>query len=328
MVIYLVRRVFFIYTLKLFPDKDVQFTLSKCFSKNSTGIPSFLDKYDQITLSKCFSKSSTGIPGFIDKYSQFNLSKCLETKLYFHYSGHGTTTSDINKDETTYLKTTNGNQISILNGANGDSCMVCYYGKNLVLMRDDDFYYYLSFLRANQTLIAFSDSCNSGTLFDLCYLNVGNYTNNFLTSDISKLILDVNNKCSCIQSYYPDKLNKTRANILLISGTRDKDYSYEVSIDKKACGLFTYNLCRVLDYGVKNMSLKTFYYLLIACINWNKQIPVLTFSQNLNVDNYKMSMFEYKPDKNTPKPIMKISVTGRAYIMMAQSNKKKCYKKY
>jgi len=257
-----------------------------------------------------------------------NLSRCLETKLYFHYSGHGTTTADFNKDETTYLQTTNGNQISILNGANGDSCMVCYYNKNLVLMRDDDFYYYLSFLRANQTLIAFSDSCNSGTLFDLCYLNVGNYTDNFSTSDISKLILDVNNKCSCIQSYYPDKVDKTRANILLISGTRDKDYSYEVSIDKKECGLFTYNLCRVLDYGVKNMSLKTFYYLLIACINWNKQIPVLTFSQNLNIDNYKMSMFEYKPDKNTPKPIINISVAGRAYIMMAQSNKKKCYKKY
>ena len=257
-----------------------------------------------------------------------NLSRCSETKLYFHYSGHGTTTADFNKDETTYLQTTNGNQISILNGANGDSCMVCYYNKNLVLMRDDDFYYYLSFLRANQTLFAFSDSCNSGTLFDLCYLNVGNYTNNFSTSDISKLILDVNNKCSCIQSYYPDKVNKTHANILLISGTRDKDYSYEVSIDKKACGLFTYNLCRVLDYGVKNMSLKTFYYLLIACINWNKQIPVLTFSQNLNIDNYKMSMFEYKPDKNTPKPIINISVAGRAYIMMAQSNKKKCYKKY
>ena len=253
-----------------------------------------------------------------------NLSRCSETKLYFHYSGHGTTTTDFNKDETTYLKTTNGNQISILNGANGDSCMVCYYGKNLVLMRDDDFYYYLSFLRANQTLIAFSDSCNSGTLFDLCYLNIGNYTGTFTPTDISGLLLQIDNKCSCIKSYYPDKVNKARANILLISGTRDKDYSYEVSIDKKACGLFTFNLCKLLDYGVKDMSLKTFYYLLIACINWNKQIPVLTFSQNLNMDNYKMSMFEYKPEKNTPKPIMKVSVVGRAMII-AQSNKRKYY---
>jgi len=257
----------------------------------------------------------------------FNLSKCSETKLYFHYSGHGTTTPDINKDEKKYLTTTNGNQISILNGANGDSCMVCYYGKNLVLLRDDDFYYYLSFLRANQTLIAFSDSCNSGTLFDLCYLNVGNYTGTFTPTDISGLLLQIDNKCSCIKSYYPDKVNKARANILLISGTRDKDYSYEVSIDKKACGLFTFNLCKLLDYGVKDMSLKTFYYLLIACINWNKQIPVLTFSQNLNMDNYKMSMFEYKPEKNTPKPIMKVSVVGRAFII-AQSNNRKYYKKY
>ena len=254
----------------------------------------------------------------------FNLSKCSETKLYFHYSGHGTTTPDINKDEKTYLTTTNGNQISILNGANGDSCMVCYHGKNLVLLRDDDFYYYLSFLRANQTLMAFSDSCNSGTLFDLCYLNVGNYIGTFTPTDISGLLLQIDNKCSCIKSYYPDKVNKARANILLISGTRDKDYSYEVSIDKKACGLFTFNLCKLLDYGVKDMSLKTFYYLLIACINWNKQIPVLTFSQNLNMDNYKMSMFEYKPEKNTPKPIMNVSVVGRAMII-AQSNNRKYY---
>ena len=253
-----------------------------------------------------------------------NLSKCLETKLYFHYSGHGTTTSDINKDETTYLTTTNGNQISILNGANGDSCMVCYYNKNLVLMRDDDFYYYLSFLRSNQTLIAFSDSCNSGTLFDLCYLNVGNYTDTFTSTDISGLLLQVDNKCSCTKSYYPDKVNKTRANILLISGTRDKDYSYEVSINNNPCGLFTFNLCKLLDYGVKDMSLKTFYYLLIASINWNKQIPVLTFSQNLNMDNYKMVMFEYKPDKNTPKPFMNVSVVGRAMII-AQSNNRKYY---
>jgi hypothetical protein len=253
-----------------------------------------------------------------------NLSKCSETKLYFHYSGHGTTTPDINKDERTYLQTTNGNQISILNGANGDSCMVCYHGKKLVLLRDDDFYYYLSFLRANQTLMAFSDSCNSGTLFDLCYLNVGNYTGTFTPTDISGLLLQIDNKCSCIKSYYPDKVNKARANILLISGTRDKDYSYEVSIDKKACGLFTFNLCKLLDYGVKDMSLKTFYYLLIACINWNNQIPVLTFSQNLNMDNYKMTMFEYKPEKNTPKPIMNVSVVGRAMII-AQSNNRKYY---
>ena len=254
------------------------------------------------------------------------LAICPENKLYFHYSGHGTTTNDVNNDETTILKTTNGSQISILNGVNGDSCMVCYSGRNLVLMRDDDFYFYLSRLPPRKTLLAFSDSCNSGTLFDLCYVNVGNYTSEFSTYDISGLLLEINAKCTTVNSYYPDKVNKTKANILLISGTRDKDYSYEVYADKKPCGIFSYNLCKILDYGVKDMSLKTFYYLLISSINWDQQIPVLTFSQNLNIDTYKMDMLEYKPEKNVTKAPLKVTKVGRAFIM-AQSNKRKQYKK-
>jgi hypothetical protein len=255
-----------------------------------------------------------------------NLSRCPEKKLYFHYSGHGTTTKDSNNDEKTILKTTNGSQISLLNGTNGDSCMVCYSGRNLVLMRDDDFYFYLWRLRADQTLLAFSDSCNSGTLFDLCYVNVGNYTSEFSTYDISGLLLEINNKCTIVDSYYPDKMNKMKGNILLISGTRDKDYAYEVYADNKPCGIFTYNLCKILDYGVKDMSLRTFYYLIISSINWNQQIPVLTFSQNLNIDNYKMSLLEYKPEKNAPKQPLQVSKVGRAFIA-AKANIRKQYKK-
>jgi hypothetical protein len=255
-----------------------------------------------------------------------NLTRCSETKLYFHYSGHGTQTKDSNNDEKTILTTTNGNQISILNGVNGDSCMVCYSGRNLVLLRDDDFYFYLSRLRPEQTLIAFSDSCNSGTLFDLCYVNVGNYTSEFSTYDISGLLLEINTKCTIVNSFYPDKVNKTKANILLISGTRDKDSAYEVYADRKPCGIFTYNLCKILDYGVKDMSLRTFYYLLMSSINWNQQIPVLTFSQNLNIDNYKMSLLEYKPEKNAPKKPLQVTKVGRAFIA-AKANIRKHYKK-
>ena len=235
------------------------------------------------------------------------LSKYPEKNLYFHYSGHGTTIIDNNNDENTILKTTNGNQISILNGINGDSCMVCYSRGNIVLIRDDDFYALLSYLRANQTLIAFSDSCNSGTLFDLCNINVGN------------------NKCTIINSFYPNK-TKIKANILLISGTRDKDFAYEVSINKNPCGIFTHNLCKILDYGVQNMTLRTFYYLLMSSININHQIPVLTFSQNLNIDNYKMSLLTYKPNKNTPQKPLRLTPVSRAYFI-GKANIRKHYKK-
>ena len=251
----------------------------------------------------------------------FNLSKYPEKNIYFHYSGHGTTIVDDNNDENTILKTTNGNKISELNGINRDSCMVCYSNINLALIKDDDFYFLLSHLRADQILLAFSDSCNSGTLFDLCNINVGNYTEQFLTNDISKLLLDINNKCTIINSYYPNK-TKIKANIFLISGTRDKDSSYEVYINKNPCGIFTHNLCKILDYGVKNMTLRTFYYLLMASININQQIPVLTFSQNLNIDNYKMSLLEYK---NTTNPPLRLTKFGRLYFI-GKGNIRKHYK--
>jgi hypothetical protein len=251
-----------------------------------------------------------------------NLSKYPEKKLYFHYSGHGTTILDNNNDENTILKTTNGNKISELNGINGDSCIVCYSGGNITLINDDTFYFLLSHLRAEQTLLAFSDSCNSGTLFDLCNINVGNYTEQFLTNDISKLLLDINNKCTIINSYYPNK-TKIKANILLISGTRDKDSAYEVYVNKNPCGIFTHNLCKILDYGVNNMSLRTFYYLLMSSINRNNQIPVLTFSQNLNIDNYKMSLLEYK---NLTLPLLRLTPVSRAYFI-GKSNIRRHYKK-
>jgi hypothetical protein len=250
-----------------------------------------------------------------------NLSKYPEKKLYFYYSGHGTTIIDTNDDEKTILTTTNGSQINKLNGINGDSCIVCYSNKNLILLRDDDFYFYFSYLRADQTLIAFSDSCNSGTLFDLCYVNVGNYTKKFTSYDISGLLLDISNNCIIVNSYYPNKVNKIKANILLISGTRDKDLSYEVYRDKQYCGIFTYNLCKILDYGVNNMSLRTFYYLLMSSINSNQQIPVLTFSQNLNIDNYKMLLLEYIYKKP-----LQITKFGKAYFI-GKDNIRKYYKK-
>lgn len=254
-----------------------------------------------------------------------SLSRYPENNLYFHYSGHGTTIRDINKDESTILQTTNGKEVSLYNGVNGDSCIVCYSGRNLVLFRDDDFYSCLSVLRSNQTMFAFSDSCNSGTIFDLCHVNIGKYEGEFSTYDISGLLLELN-KCSMISSYYPEKLNKTRANVILISGTRDKDFAYEVYADRKPCGLFTYNLCRILDYGVRNMTLRQFYYLIISAINWDQQVPVLTFSKNLNVDEYKMDSLAYKPIKDFSKNRLVFTNVGKAFIA-AQSNKRKYYKK-
>lgn len=222
-----------------------------------------------------------------------NLSLMPEKLLFFHYSGHGTTIMDTNNDEKTLLNTTFGKDVAKLNGLNGDSCMVIYESwTKLSLLIDDDIYAMLSYLRDDQLLFGFSDSCNSGTLFDLCYVHVGDYVSEFTTYDISGLMPQLN-RCSLTSAAYPEKVNKTKANVVFISGSRDKQYSNEVYFNRQPCGLFTYNLCRVLDYGVENMTLRQFYFLLMASINYKEQIPVLSVSQNYDLDKNLMTNFKY-----------------------------------
>jgi hypothetical protein len=243
-------------------------------------------------------------PLFPDKLNIINqlntFITCSEKKLYFHYSGHGTSIYDIDNDEIELLKTKLSLNIAKLNGSGKDSCIVCYNNKKIDLLIDDDFFNILKNLQSDKTLVGFSDSCNSGTLFDLCYINVGNYTSSFKNSSDIKSLLKQLNKCTLTSSNYPSKINKIKGTIILFSGTRDSKYSYEVNLNNQPCGLFTYHLCKIIDYGINNMSLRTLYLLLIASINNNQQIPVLTTSTNLNLTKYLVNMLSYKNTPNKP----------------------------
>lgn len=226
-----------------------------------------------------------------------------EKTLFLHYSGHGTSIADVNSDELEILKSNFGSDVSKLGGMGRDSCIVCYENNKIGLLVDDDIYNVLKNLDTSKVLFGFADSCNSGTLFDLGYVNVGDYKTPFTTTNVKQLITQIN-KCSIASSFYSSKVNKIKGNIILFSGTRDSKYSYEVYMNKQPCGLFTYNLCRLLDYGVSSLSLKDFYFLLIASINYLEQIPVLSFSNNLDLTSFKMGNFRYKPipPKKTNKP--------------------------
>jgi hypothetical protein len=61
----------------------------------------------------------------------------------------------------------------------------------------------------------------------------------------------------------------------------------------------------------------------MSSINNNQQIPVLTFSQNLNIDNYKMSLLEYK---NLTPPLLRLTPVSRAYFI-GKGNIRRHYKK-
>lgn len=224
-----------------------------------------------------------------------NLCKSPANKLYFYYSGHGTSITDYNSDEKVLNLTQTGRTILNLASQLEDSCIVTNDFDYLNIISDDEFSNILINLRHNQTLYAFMDSCNSGTGFDLAYVNMGQYSSNFTSTTMAKLRTEINNKCTLLSASYPDKTNIVKGNVLLFSGTRDNSYSYEGYVNNQVSGYFTNLLCWLLSNDVSTLSIKDFYYLIIAFLNiqlkstynatMTPQIPVLTCSQNINLNN-------------------------------------------
>ena len=249
-----------------------------------------------------------------------------EKKLFFHYSGHGTSITDVNSDELEILKSNFGGDVSKLNGMGRDSCIVCYENNKIGLLVDDDIYTILKKLDSSKVLYGFSDSCNSGTLFDLGYVNVGDYKTPFKTTDLKTLLTQINS-CSIGSSFYSSKVNQIKGNVIFFSGTRDSKYAYEVYKDKKECGLFTHNLCRLLDYDISKLTIKDFYFLLISSINVLEQIPVLSFSNNLSLTNFRMVDLIYKPTVQTSKPRPNLKKRVLLKIKNNQNTKIQNYKK-
>jgi hypothetical protein len=234
-----------------------------------------------------------------------NMCKSKTTTLYFYYSGHGTSVTDYNKDENTINFNSAGRQITSIQSLLQDSCLVSNDITNLNIVVDDEISLILGVLNSNQTLYGFLDSCNSGTGFDLCYVNLGKYDIDFNSTTLSGLLLESAKKCSLISSNYPNKVNQIKGNVILFSGTRDKDYSYEGNINGNIGGYFTNVLCWLLDNNISFMSIKQFYYCLIGILNIQlppkvlaesglpPQVPVLTCSKNVNLDTTKLTRFKY-----------------------------------
>lgn len=221
-----------------------------------------------------------------------------ENVLFFYYSGHGTYINDVNRDEQTIINTFAGRVITSTQSLLKDSCIVTNEGNSLNVVSDDELSQVLTRLTPNKTLWAFMDSCHSGTGLDLCNVFMGNYTSTFTSQNMLELDNEIKKKCSIMNASYPDKVNSVKANVIAISGTRDNAYSYESPTQTVnglvSSGHFTAKLCWLLDYGVVNMSLRKFYLYLISLLNNPKQIPVLTCSQNLNLDTTTVYQLVYK----------------------------------
>ena len=219
-----------------------------------------------------------------------------KSKLFFYYSGHGTSITDYNGDEQSIKLSTNGNQVFKIESMNQDSCMVSNDITYLNIITDDELCIILQKLKSSQTLYAFMDSCNSGTGMDLCYVNMCQYSSNFTSTTLKSLQEETLKKCSIVKANYPIKLNNVKGNVILISGTRDNSYSYEGTINNIESGYFTCKLCILLDIDSSTYSLKNFYYTLIGLINNKSQIPVITLSRDLNLDTFMMNDFKVTPN--------------------------------
>jgi hypothetical protein len=187
------------------------------------------------------------------KTEQFN-------ELWFSYSGHGSYVSDLNGDENDYCDE-----------------VLCPLDYSTAGMIDDDFIYtnLVAKLPSTATLFALSDSCHSGTVFDLPYLYTTSLINN-------------NNK------------NTHVANVISISGCRDNQTSADAYIAGKYEGAMTWSFLNALSntgYNVKISDLLAKMRTLL--LNNYTQVPQLALSISTDLDRYFM-----QPTTTTVVPIV------------------------
>jgi hypothetical protein len=187
------------------------------------------------------------------------------TELWFSYSGHGSYIADLNGDET-------------------DKCdeVLCPLDYSTAGMIDDDFIYanLVNKLPSTATLFALSDSCHSGTVFDLPYLYTTTLVNN-------------NNK------------NTHVANVISISGCRDDQTSADAYIADKFEGAMTWSFLNALanvSYNVKLCDLLVKMRTLL--LNNYTQVPQLALSVSTDLDRYFIQL-NNAVSTPTPTPITK-----------------------
>lgn len=132
------------------------------------------------------------------------------TNLFFHYSGHGASIADTNRDES--------------DGKDETLCPLDYPTAGLIV--DDEIRGILNSLRANQNLFAVLDCCHSGTGMDLAY-------NLFESVSGQKRMLQDRNRRGVLA-------RETRGQVVMLSGCQDPQTSADAWINKKAQGAMTW----------------------------------------------------------------------------------------
>lgn len=181
------------------------------------------------------------------------------TELWFSYSGHGSYLTDTNIDEID----------------NRDE-VICPLDYTTAGMIDDDFIYtnLVAKLPNTCTLFSLSDSCHSGTVFDLPYL--------YTTSLVS------NNKTSHV------------ANVINISGCRDDQTSADAYITEKYQGAMTWSFLNALSSSNYNITLIDLLEKMRGLLTSYTQVPQLALS--LSDDLHRPFIQSSEPSSITTLP--------------------------
>ena len=210
--------------------------------------------------------------------------------IYFYYAGHGNYIYDKNNDEGTLLN----QEINDINSLYKDSYIVTSEANSKIgVLTDDEIKGKLSKLSPTSTMIGMIDCCHSGTMFDCDYVylpkkingsKVGNKSFNYLLNNCNK-------EFKFLESKYKNNSRNILANVILISGARDKQYTFESNHDGKVQGNFTKNLCytlRKLKNSNRYISINDLVLTISSILDNPEQVPVVTSSKRFDLNKSKI----------------------------------------
>jgi len=268
--------------------------LNGCFNDAENMITNFLKIHPRMKITYMNDGLEKDSPLYPTKENILReLTKLCQSRnriKFFSYSGHGTHIQDYNNDEKTINFNLSGQHITETQSLLKDSCLVSNDKTFLNIVTDDELCQCLKHIKRWHYLYSFLDCCHSGTGLDLAYVNMAN----FPTRPTHW------NNIQITKGNYPNKTTEIQGNVILLSGTRDKDYAYEYYINGKPQGIFTYALTWFLNKKASRFSLEDFYQIMVYLINNPNQVPVLTCSKNYNLKRFRMShltLRRFRPDK-------------------------------
>lgn len=222
-------------------------------------------------------------PTRVNIIKQFDLLIKSNSKIkFFYFSGHGTSTN-----------TLISNDFTRINGIKKEEL-------NMMLRR----------LKKDQTLYAFMDCCHSSSGFALSYIH------NIVDGEIVS---------TSINDIYENKkyIKDIDGQVYLFSATNEdkgNNKAYELKTGETSSGYFTNGLCLLLENRGDKMSIRQFFVLLNGLIKHPNQIPTFTSNKKLDIDNIKLSDFEYELNK---KNILKNKFVVKGIINKKKNNKRK-----